>query len=101
MRLLLTWSDRSSLDDRRSHRISRPPEDRGPLLRLLTQKESRGAYDVAWVLTTPAQEPASRELVREMQKHVAKVELRVLAVDDPSDHEQLFRALLPVVHEVP
>jgi two-component system response regulator AtoC len=101
MRILLTWSDRSKLDDRRSHRVTRPPEDRGPLLRLLGQKESRGAYDAAWVLTTPSHERASQELLREMQEHVPEVSLRVLAVDDPSDHEQLFRVLLPVIRELP
>jgi two-component system, NtrC family, response regulator AtoC len=101
MRLLLTWSDRSKLDDRRTHRLGRPAEDRGPLLRLLAQDESCNAYDAAWVLTTPSQEEASRELVRDMHEHVPQVELRVLAVDDPSDHEQLFRALLPVVRTIP
>src|SRR5688572_12075187 len=62
MRLLLTWSDRSSLDSSRSHRVTRGAADRGPLVRLLEQKESRRAYDAAWVLTTPPHEAATHEL---------------------------------------
>jgi two-component system response regulator AtoC len=101
MRLLLTWSDRSTLHERRSHHVARAPEDRGPVMRLLEQRESRHAYDEAWVLTTPPYERASRALVGEMQAHVPKVELRVLPVDDPSNHEQLFPSLMPVVRDVP
>jgi two-component system response regulator AtoC len=101
MRLLLTWSDRSTAQERGSHHVARSPEDRGPVMRLLEQRESRRAYDSAWVLTTRPFERASEGLVNEMKKHVPEVELRVLAVDDPSDHEQLFRALVPVVNGVP
>jgi sigma54-dependent transcription regulator len=101
MRLLLTWSDRSTAHERRSHHVARAPEDRGPVMRLLEQRESRRAYDAAWVLTTPAYERASRELVIEMKKHVPEVELRVLSIEDPSDHEQLFRALVPLVNDLP
>ena len=101
MRILLTWSDRATVHERRSHHRARPADDRGPIMRLLEQRESRRAYDCVWLLTTKAFEQASRELAREIEEHVAQVELRVLAVDDPSDHEQLFRALIPVVNEVP
>lgn len=101
MRILLTWSDRSALENPRSHQVKRSPEDRGPVLRLLDQKESHGAYDAAWVLTTPSHERASRELIQEMRRAIEVVELNVLAVDDPSDHEKLFRALMPVVQAVP
>jgi len=101
MRLLLTWSDRSSLPSPRSHHGQRPAHDRGPLLRLLEQKESRGAYDAAWVLTTPSHEPATAELVTAMRRFVPNVRLCVLPLEDPSDHELLFHALMPLVNEVP
>jgi DNA-binding NtrC family response regulator len=101
VRLLLTWSDRSSLDDAKSHRVRRPDADRGPLLRLLEQPESRRAYDVAWVLTTPPHEQVTSALVESMRRHVPKVELRVLPVDDPSDYEQIFRAVAPLCQRIP
>lgn len=101
MRLLLTWSDRSLLDARRSHQIERRPSDRGPLLRLLEQEESRGAYDAAWVLTTPSHEEPTAELAVEMRRFVADVSVLVLPVEDPSDHALLFHALMPVLREVP
>lgn len=101
MRLLLTWSDRSVLSSPRSHRTKSPPGDHGPLVRLLQQKESRGAYDALWVLTTAAQVEATRALLAEAKRHVAEQRLFVLSVDDPSDHELLFRALMPVLDEIP
>ena len=101
MRILLTWSDRSVLESPRSHQTKRSPHDRGPVLRLLDQKESRGAYDAAWVLTTPSHERASQELLVDMRRSIKEVELKTLAIDDPSDHEKLFRALLPIVEALP
>ncbi len=101
MRLLLTWTDRSSLDSPRSHRVKRAASDKGPLLRLLEQKESERAYDEAWVLTTPLYESTTRELASAMKEFVPEVRVLVLPIIDPSDHELLFRALMPVIHEVP
>jgi DNA-binding NtrC family response regulator len=101
MRLLITWSDRSTLEGTRSHRSRRPKADRGPVLRLLEQRESRGAYDAAWVLTTPEHEAPTRDLVAAVRRYVADTTLRTLDLDDPSDHEKLFHALLPVVRDVP
>jgi len=101
MRLLLTWSDRSLVDSKRTHRIERSASDQGPVLRLLEQPESRRAYDAAWVLTTPSHAAATEALVVAMRKRVPAVEQQVLALDDPSDHEALFRALLPLVQRIP
>ena len=101
VRVLLTWSDRSSLDDAKSHRVRRAPHDRGPVLRLLEQPESRRAYDVAWVLTTPAHEQLAAGLVESMRMHVQRVDLRVLPIDDPSDYEQIFHAVAPLCRSIP
>ncbi len=129
MRLLLTWTDRTGFDasaaqashgahgaqgssgppagahpsrpSRPSHHRERPSHDRGPVLRLLDQPESRDAYDVAWVLTTPATALATEGLVAAMRKRIGRVELRSLALYDPSDHEKLFHALTPLVAEIP
>jgi two-component system, NtrC family, response regulator AtoC len=101
MRLLLTWSDRSKLESSRTHRVQRAAHDRGPVLRLLEQRESRRAYDAAWVLTTPTHASATEVLVEEMRRFVRDVQMLILPVADPSDHEQLFRALLPLVQGVP
>lgn len=101
MRLLLTWSDRSAIEHPRSHHGLRASHDRGPLLRLLEQKESRGAYDVAWVLAIPGQEQVSKELLQGMRRFVPEVQLRTLPVTDPSDHAQLFQCLVPLVAEIP
>jgi DNA-binding NtrC family response regulator len=101
MRLLLTWTDRTGFDASPSHHRQRPSHDRGPVLRLLDQPESRDAYDVAWVLTTPATALATEGLVTAMRKRIERVELRSLELYDPSDHEKLFHALTPLVREIP
>jgi DNA-binding NtrC family response regulator len=101
MRLLLTWSDRSSLVAPRSHHVPRAQHDRGPVLRLLEQKESRRAYDVAWVFTTPAHAQATDELATDMRRFIKDVRVWVLPIMDPSDHELLFHALLPIIKQIP
>ncbi|WP_437925549.1 RNA repair transcriptional activator RtcR family protein [Sorangium sp. So ce291] len=90
-RLLLTWSDAGTLGPAPAHQGRRPEGDRGPVLRLLDQEESR--YDAIVVLTIPAGEAPSRALVERARERAPRVELRVVDVDDPSDHAKLFRAL--------
>ena len=96
-RALLTWTDRGGtpLPGR-----TRAHDDQGPVLRLLSQPESQGVYDCAWLLCTPSSLPESKDLARQMKPQVAQVELRVLSVEDPSDYEQLFHALGPLVREL-
>ena len=101
MRLLLSWSDRSRVEARRTHRVERRPDDQGPLLRLLAQPESQGAYDAAWLLTTPSHAESTEALAADMRRFVPDVEVRVLPIEDPSDHERLFHALMPIVADVP
>ncbi|HEU4535470.1 MAG TPA: sigma 54-interacting transcriptional regulator, partial [Polyangiaceae bacterium] len=98
--LLLVWSDRGVEGPSPSHHARRPSSDRGPVLRLLEQEESRGRYDELWVLTTPAGAGPAEALVREAGAHVGRVELRTLPLDDPSDYNRLFRALRPLVREL-
>ncbi|WP_437912890.1 sigma-54 dependent transcriptional regulator [Sorangium sp. So ce302] len=90
-RLLLTWSDAGTLGPAPAHHGRRPEGDRGPVLRLLDQEESR--YDAIVVLTIPAGEAPSRALVEQARARAPRIELRVVDVDDPSDHAKLFRAL--------
>ncbi|UQA63912.1 sigma-54 dependent transcriptional regulator [Polyangium aurulentum] len=94
-RALLTWSDAGVTGPSPSHHSPRPASDRGPVLRLLDQDESR--YDVAWVLSIPAGEPPARSLCRSLEARVPAVELVLVDVDDPSDYARLFLALGPLV----
>ena len=93
-RALLTWSDAGILGPSPAHQGPRPASDRGPILRLLDQDESR--YDALWILTIPAGEEPAQRLARAAQAAVSGVEVRVLEVDDPSDYKKLFGALGPV-----
>ncbi|HVK62931.1 MAG TPA: sigma-54 factor interaction domain-containing protein, partial [Polyangium sp.] len=90
-RALLTWSDAGVTGRTPSHHAPRPSSDRGPVLRLLDQDESR--YEVAWVLTIPEGEAPARSLCRSIEARIGKVELVVVPVPDPSDYGMLFRAL--------
>jgi len=77
-----------------THLVPRPGSDRGPVLRLLDQEESR--YDAIWVLSIPTGEAPARSLVEAMAAKASRVELRVLEVDDPSDYRKLFHAVAPI-----
>jgi DNA-binding NtrC family response regulator len=87
-RALLAWSDRGVAG---RHAGPRPAGDRGPLLRLLEEAESR--YDAALLLTVPEGRAGAESLAADLRAHVADVEVRSLTVADPSDYRQLFRAL--------
>jgi DNA-binding NtrC family response regulator len=93
MRTLLTWSDRGVAGPRPNHHSPRPADDQGPILRLLEHRE----YERARILCTPAGRGPAESLVAELRRRIAAVELVELAIDDPSDYEQLFVALGPVV----
>jgi DNA-binding NtrC family response regulator len=97
-RALLTWSDAGTEGPSPSHHGKRPSSDRGPVLRLLEQDESR--YDAVVVLAIPAGETPAKRLVSAIATSTPRAELRLVAVGDPSDHGQLFRALAPVVKEL-
>src|SRR5688500_1666619 len=101
MKLLLTWSDRGTGGPRPSHHGERPREDRGPVQRLLDQPECSGRYDAAWVLTTPAGLAPAGTLAAALREAIRTVELRALDVDDPSDFEQLFRAVGGLLEALP
>jgi DNA-binding NtrC family response regulator len=87
-RALLSWSDRGVAG---RHHGPRPATDRGPVLRLLEQDESR--YDAALLLSVTDGRAGAESLAADLGRHVPAVEVRALAVDDPSDYRQLFRAL--------
>ena len=90
---LLTWSDRGVGGPRPSHHGKRPETDRGPVLRLLDQDESRGRYDAVILLTIPAGRAGAEALGEEVRALGPTPEVHSLAVDDPSDYARLFRAL--------
>jgi DNA-binding NtrC family response regulator len=96
-RALLTWSDAGVDGPAPAHQAPRPRDDRGPVLRLLDQEESR--YDAVWILSIPAGQQRSERLAEEARARVATVTVRALDVDDPSDHGGLFRALGPLAAE--
>jgi len=94
-RALLTWSDAGTEGPTPAHQAPRPAGDRGPILRLLDQDESR--YDALWILTIPAGTvPAERLAAAARLAPVPEVLVRALEVDDPSDYAKLFRAVGPV-----
>jgi DNA-binding NtrC family response regulator len=95
MSTLLTWSDRGA--GPRAHHAPRPADDAGPVLRLLAHQPR---YERMIVLSTPAGLIGARGLVADAGERVGRVELRLLDVDDPSDHAALFEALGPLVAEV-
>src|SRR5689334_16211182 len=98
MRILVTWSDRGRDGPSPAHHGTRPSSDRGPVVRLVEHGEG---WDRAIVLTTDEGRHAAATLLRELREHgLPDVELRVLEVDDPTDHAQLFRALGPIVEEL-
>jgi hypothetical protein len=58
-------------------------------------------YDAIWLLTTRADKAAARALASELGRQGPAVSVEALEVTDPSDHEQLFTAVLPVVRTLP
>jgi DNA-binding NtrC family response regulator len=97
---LVTWTDRGG--DRPpggSHRQD-GAVDQGPVLRLLQQPELRDRYATVWLLSTGKAAANTRELLRALRGLVAQVEVRELAVADPSDYSQLFAALGPLCREI-
>jgi DNA-binding NtrC family response regulator len=98
MRMLVTWSDRGRDGPSPAHHGPRPSSDRGPISRLL---EHGDGWDRAMVLTTDDGRHAAAGLLRDLRDHgLLDVELRVLEIDDPTDHAQLFHALGPIVEEL-
>jgi DNA-binding NtrC family response regulator len=97
MKTLLTWTDRAGgrIPD---HHGPRPSSDRGPILRLLEHGDARYARVV--LLCIPRSREASEPLVTELREQIAKVDLRELDVDDPSDYAQLFAALGPALADL-
>ncbi len=100
MTLLLTWTDRTGPTSLGHHAPS-GGRDPGPVIRLLEQPESRGRYSAAVVVTTPFAAAGAACMAAEMRAHVGRVEVTSVDVTDPSDHEQLFAALGPLVHGLP
>jgi two-component system response regulator AtoC len=95
MRILLTWSE---------WHVGRPQlpanaRDPGPVRRLLAVGGIE--YDAIWLLTTRADKAAARALASELGRQGPAVSVEALEVTDPSDHEQLFTAVLPVVRTLP
>ena len=99
-RLLLTWADRGVDGPAPAHPAARRPDDRGPVLRLLDHTEPRARYHRALVLTIPTGRARAQALARDMSAQVDAVEVREIAVDDPSDYRALFTELAPLVAEV-
>ena len=97
-RHLVTWSDRGVDGPVPAHQAARPASDRGPVLRLLD--ESRDAYQRAVVLTVPAGLARTQALADAMRPRIAEVLVRVVEVEDPSDHAALFAQLAPLAREL-
>ncbi len=90
-RALLTWSDAGTVGPKPAHHTPRPADDRGPVLRLLDQPDSR--YDAVWVLTIPAGAEPTAHLAEEIRKTGAEVVARTIDIADPSNYAALFQEL--------
>jgi len=98
--MLLTWSDRGADGPAPGHHGVRAAADRGPVLRLLDETDRRHRYHRAIVLTTPGGRGRATTLARDMAAHVEHVDVREVAVDDPSDYAALYRQLVPLAAEL-
>jgi two-component system response regulator AtoC len=94
MRLLLTWVDHGYAEGR-----DHAGPDPGPVVRLVEVGDVR--YDAARVLCTRATRYGARTLAAVLRRDVDAVDTLELDVTDPSDHAQLFRALGPVIADLP
>lgn len=90
MKLLLTWFDRIGANPTAA--------DTGPVLRLLAH---RAGYDAAVVLCTRSERGGARALAKHMRRHVEAVEVHPVAVDDPSDYGQVFKAVSGLLEVLP
>ncbi len=101
MRILLTWSDRGSAGPRPAHHSPRPPDDQGPVGRLVAQDDA-GPWDAAIVLTTPSGEGPAHRLATVLRRSIQQVDIDVIEdIVDPSDHAALFAGLGPVLARLP
>ena len=98
-RTLIAWSDRGPLRVP-GHHSPRKIDDEGPILRLLREPESSDLYACAWLLCSPATASAGQTLATAMREHISQVEVHCVDVDDPSDHQQIFTALGPLVERL-
>ncbi len=69
-------------------------------MRFTDQSESIGLYSEAMILTTQAGEIPARALVTQLRKVIAKVDLVILPLRDPSDYSELFHVLESVVQSL-
>jgi DNA-binding NtrC family response regulator len=99
-RLLVTWSDRGVDGPAPAHQAKRPTADRGPVLRLLEEPESKNRYERALLLTVPRGLRLARALADDMKQHVGEVEVRPIELDDPSDYGALFKQLVPIATDI-
>src|SRR5687767_14761220 len=99
-RTLLTWSDRGADTPPPAHHVTRARSDRGPVLRLLEEPESKNRYGRVLVLTTPRGKKSATNLAFEVEAHVPDVRVVTVDVDDPSDHRTIFERLAPIVADL-
>jgi DNA-binding NtrC family response regulator len=97
-RMLVPWSVGGVDGPAPAHQARRPPSDRGPVLRLLD--ETRDTYGRALVLTVRSGLARSHALAGELRERALDVEVRVVDVEDPSDHAALFAQLAPLAGEL-
>ncbi len=100
MRILLTWSDWHVGRPQNAH----DGRDLGPTRRLLAV--GGRTYDTVLMLAARPDRTAARALAADIGRHVGaptvgEVLVEILDVTDPSDHAQLFAALVPVVRALP
>jgi len=96
--LLLTWTDRAPVQ-RPAHQTERPSSDRGPIQRLLDESDT--AWREIWLLASPETAGPTELFADALRARGLDARVWTLDVADPSDHEQLYRGLLPVIDALP
>jgi DNA-binding NtrC family response regulator len=99
-RILVAWSDRGIDGPAPAHHARRAATDRGPVRRLIDETERREAYHRVVLLTVPAGLARTDALAAELREVVAEVEVRIVELEDPSDHAALFAQLTPLAREL-
>jgi len=69
-------------------------------MRLIDETDRRAHYHRAVILTVPRGHARAQALAAELASHVETVEIRDVALDDPSDYAALFAQLVPFTAEI-
>ncbi len=99
MSSLLTWSDRGIGKPARHHG-PRPSHDLGPIRRMLSTENYRRRYEDIYLLCSEKGQAAAELLQAEIDAMGLRTHIISLPLKDPSNHQELFNALKPLVQRL-